>query len=253
MGKVNARKGVRHFRTGKGAFMSVFRHTVPAGAGILWIFTHCCGLAASADSIHFPPAGMPYGQAKHLMLEEGFRVARDPRRGLPQKPNLRHQEINCGGDQPVCHALFIRKRPEDGWQDYAIVLVKSDTLQVVTAHWSAPMDGLLPIPPPEASDVPQLKGFYFTARKQLRKLGFTPLRMQWPSKTCANEKGACGRLVVMPEATCSSDTAECTSFWLASNGRVLKVQTIGERLGGEIYYVNWSTRREQKMMQGGRE
>ena len=233
--------------------MSAGRDFVIVGTALLWGLAHGALLASppSAEP-RFPSIGMPYEQAKELLLKQGFRVARDPRPLVPQLPDHRHSEINCGGQRPTCEALFLYRWP-NGWQEYAVVLVKPDTLQIVVAEWRSPADGLKSIPPPGAPDVPKLKGYYFSARKHLRALGFAPLKMRWPSKTCASSKLPCKRLVVMLEANCTSDTAECVSFWRASGGRVLKVQTVGEVFGGRIYFVNWSTQREQQEMSEYRE
>ena len=213
-------------------------------AALAWAIAHSTSLAAAVGSDpRFPSEGTPYVQARKLLLEQGFHPVRDPREFVAQKPDRHLPEINCGSKYPTCQALFLY-RESDGWQHYAVVLVKRETLQVAAAHFAAPADGLRSIP-----DIPKLRGYYFSARKQLWAIGFKRLPMKWPSKTCANVKGACGHLVRMPEATCTSDTAICISFWRSPTGRILKVQTVGDALGGEIYYVSWSTLREQQIMQ----
>lgn len=198
----------------------------------------------------YPVKGVAYAEARASLLKQGLVITRDKRPLGPfRHPDRRFPEINCrdigrAGNED-CYSLFL-ETDASGWRHYFIVYVDPKTNTVTEATGPAPIDGLHSIPPPLPSDVPQLKGYYLKARKLLRAQGYTPLKMSMPSNTCV---GRPCRLVLMPEATCTSDTADCVSFWRAPDRRILKVETVGDESGGNVIYVSWSSREEWRIMQ----
>jgi hypothetical protein len=188
-----------------------------------------------------PAVGQPFSEAELDLLGQGLTLAQDTRR-IPDsaKPGLRYDR----GPPLSCYALFLYRRP-DGWGDYIVVSVDPIDKRVTEARFAQFADRLVSIPPPEPPDVPKLKGTYFAARARLRAIGYVPMRtVGEPARVCTDKK--CKNLVELPEAQCAMDIPICNTFWRSPKGRVLKVMTIGEIKAGDVYYVIWSTRREQR-------
>lgn len=209
----------------------------------------CAMFFGAAPPVHayveprLPKPGVTFLDAKRDLLGQGLTIAPDPR--FRAKPREREPGLYCDDGRPAwCEALFLYKRP-DGWGDYVVVSVNPVDGRIVEARFAQFADHLLTIPPPEPRDAPKLKGTYFSARKRLRTLGYAPMRTASgePASVCADTK--CKTLVKLPEAQCAMDVPICNTFWLSPNGRVLKVMTVGEIRAGDVYYVTWSSRREQ--------
>jgi hypothetical protein len=194
---------------------------------------------AQAAELRFPAYGTPFPEAKSLLLRQGLAPAPDK----PRRPDRRYPDLDCFHGS-VCEALFIF-RDSDGWGEYVVVLAHPAKALVVDTYFARPADGHPAIPPPEPPDVPKLKGAYFVARQRLRELGYVPMRtVGEAARVCLDVK--CHRLGTLPEAQCAMDIPICNTFWRGPDGRVLKVMTIGETRAGNIYYVTWSSHREQR-------
>lgn len=199
-------------------------------------------VAAQAADPQFPAQGMPYSQAKAMLLKQGLFIG-------PEKvvhPNSRFPEIDCLGEggQRTCRAAFVQKQT-NGWGQYVVVDVDPATLEVRSADFATTADGLPAVPPPLAPDVPPLKGAYIpAARDRLRQLGFKPIPSAGnPAIICRDLD--CKQKIQLPESFCSgTGMSFCDHFWLSPKGRVLKVTTIGE-FTPQVYFIQWSTRKEQ--------
>ena len=215
---------------------------------------------AGQGHTQFPAAGTPYAEARASLLKQGLTVARDPeepraaevrralrRRGIEVPEalpplDLRFREIECGEQRDksiYCRALFLEAGSR-GWRNYIIVQIDPKDKTIVGTRYPSTVDGLPSIPPPPASDVPQIKGSYVAARRVLLTLGFRP--------ALNGPMGVFGRLC--SDSKCSTEFAEtscsgtgmafCFAYWISPHKRVLRVTTIGEN-PPKIYFAQWST------------
>lgn len=225
--------------------------------------------SAAAQTADFPSPGTPYAEVRAALLKQGLQIAPVKRRydsdeerealkgkGIiaPQpvpSPAPQFGEIDCWKldwerDPGVkCRALFL-ETVKDGWKQYVVVSIDPKTLMVGDIGYSTTTDGLPSIPPTLAKDVPQIRGPYFASRQMLKAQGFHPARNHkswWRGTVCTDPD--CKRYTTLPEAGCSgTGAAFCIAYWIAKDGRVLKVTTIWEY--PQVYFAAWSSRKELK-------
>jgi hypothetical protein len=204
------------------------------------LFGAAGGDACADGTVRFPALGTPYAAARVLLLKQGLEIAPDP---FPQSHDRQFHELDCDWDDGKhCRALFLLRRA-NGWRDYVVVEIDARSRAVTRADYPFDAEALASIPPPLAGDVPQLKGSYLRARRQLARLGFKPAhRRRAPAEMCVDED--CKRMVLVPEAQCSgTGLSYCDAYWISRNGRVLCVTTIGED-DPAIFFVAWTTKEE---------
>jgi hypothetical protein len=198
------------------------------------------GASPDQPSLQFPTKGISYVQARAMLFKQGLRIAPD----RPSKPDQTFGELDCPTSffRHACRALFLEKKP-DGWRNYVVVYVNQSDKTVISANYPTTVEGMLSIPPPLSANVPQIKGSYLVARERLRELGFRPARrIGEHSRICVDI--GCRHQIVLPEAECSGTGASfCNAYWIAKNGRVLDVVTVGEVHPG-VYFVRWTTPKE---------
>jgi len=209
-------------------------------AGVALILTGLIASKASSTAKEpvFPAVGTPYANARLSLLKQGLKVAPD----RVHRANPLFREADCRpNDRPApsasyaCRALFTHRR-SDGWRDYVVVWIDTDN-RVAHADFAFHMDGLMSIPPPEAADVPKVGPAYLLARRQLRGLGYRPIRVKTlPGVTCADLK--CDHILHLPETECAVDIPVCNAYWKSPGGRFLRVMTLGE-FNARVYYASW--------------
>jgi len=199
--------------------------------------------AASLSGPNFPTPNTPYASARQMLFRQHMRVAPD-KIGRPDK---QFPELDCSKRrewEDSCRALFIWSTP-DGWGNYVVVWVRRDDKLVSEAHFPFPVEGpFRAIPPRLPSDVPRLPAAYLRARVELRRLGFTPAGINDPGATCLDRR--CKHEMKLRETICAVDAPYCNAYWIAPDGRALKVMTTGEFNGGRVYYETWITDKELK-------
>jgi hypothetical protein len=184
--------------------------------------------------VAFPHEGTPYVSARASLLNQGLRVAPDK----PEHPDRAFPECDRSWDGKGgrCRALFL-EADEHGWRHYDYVIVDLKTKTVLDAGPTSTADGLPPLPPPLAADVPHIKGSYLKARKKLQAIGFRPVELHARSNRFDSDRPG-GSNIALPEADCSvTGYWMCYMWWTAKNGRILKVTTNID----EVYYVEWSS------------
>jgi hypothetical protein len=193
---------------------------------------------ADVDHVKFPGAGTPYAEARAMLMRQG--VMPVPR--MADHHDRRFRELDCatGSDYYACRAVFIH-RQQDGWRVYVMVYTDKGR-NVVEADYPKPPENLLSLPPPIPKNMPPVRGDYLRARARLKALGFKPAeRGDDPQWICLDRK--CRRHVEVREVQCAADVPLCTAFWTARDGRVLRVDLIGES-NPRIRFMEWATRKD---------
>lgn len=201
-----------------------------------------------------PSKGMPYAEARTMLLKQGLKLSSDAR----DNPSPDYPEVDCPKTWTICEGDFLFK-DRDGWTYHILVSTEGDPPVVFTANFAHDVDGQPSIAPPEAPDIPKTAKLYGVARRQLLTLGYRPTRASAePWKACAKAISSKGHIdcpddVTLPEvANCSgTGLGRCQAYWLAPNGRVLTVLTMGEPQPGHIYYKSWATRAEMRDLPHG--
>jgi len=96
---------------------------------------------------------------------------------------------------------------------------------------------------------PSLDPVYWAARRQLLALGYRPAKAKTdPWRVCADamenpDDLQCEPDMVLPEVADCSGTGMgfCLTYWIASDGRVLKIITAGEPQPYGVHAVSWAT------------
>jgi len=187
------------------------------------------GAVPARDPI-FPKVGTRYAEARQSLLRQGLTLSRRK----PARPNATFRELDCSGS--ACRALFTFKNAE-GWRLFVLAEVDPATLR--TTYVGLPRHGedYHAIPPPEPKDIPGLPRDYGKARLLLKRRGYHSVRVG------DQDSGPPG----YPEMHCFMDIAECDGWWLAPDGRLLKVLAVGEQRR-TIYFKTWATRAERAEM-----
>lgn len=209
-------------------------------ARLMVVVTLVCMMPTAMATRHapkqvtFPDEGTPYVRARASLLSQGLIVAPDK----PEHPDRAFRECDRSwdGNGRRCRVLFLETN-EHGWRYYDFVIVDLKTKTVLIAGPTSTADGLPPIPPPLAADVPHIKGGYLKARQRLQSLGFRPVELHASYNRFDTDRPG-GRNIALPEADCSvTGYWMCYMWWTAKNGRILKVTTEID----EVYYVEWSS------------
>lgn len=201
-----------------------------------------------------PSAGAPYGVWRAYLVSNG--VTPDP-----DWAGDGGRELSCRSKE-LCVAIF-RYTDKDGWGRYLVVETDGAGQKVLDVRDPVTVEGLTPIPPPPASDIPNLVAQpYGAARKRLIAEGYLPTRAYQaePTRACAKaiETGDfvdCEDDLDLPEVANCSPTGRgyCVAYWLGGNGRVLKVTTIGEPQPGGVYNMEWASKQDlSELPQGWR-
>jgi hypothetical protein len=197
-------------------------------------------ISARAEDIHFPAPGAPYAAARATLLKQGLVIA--PRR-IGHRDHTFH-ELECDPTwmwHDQCRAIF-QFRQADGWLRYARVFVATSDKRVTDAGYPAPIEGLWSVPPPIAADMPSIRGSYLAARKTLRAWGYKPATSGFgPAAYCLDT--LCKKLGDLPEAECATDAPLCNAYWKGPQGRILKIETIGES-NLQIRFMSWADANE---------
>jgi hypothetical protein len=93
--------------------------------------------------------------------------------------------------------------------------------------------------------LPRISGDYMRARARLLHLGYSPMKVVGENRgdfLCSDWKAAadCSRYS-LPEGFCAVDISQCLMFWRAPNGRVVKIETAGDRRAGKVFLVEWAS------------
>jgi hypothetical protein len=196
----------------------------------------CAGATMALAEIKFPPAGTSYQDARAALQKQGVTVKEAPY----------CVKAYATDEKAACFAIF-REKTSDGWTHFIMAELDSSSskARVKNVRYAPTASGLEAIPPPNAKDIPKLKGPYYpAARNQLLGLGYKPMQRLDTSfgRVCLSYE--CKRIVMLPEADCSgTGYSYCHNIWLAPDGRVLVVITAGET-AERLYRAFWTTRKD---------
>lgn len=211
-------------------------------------------VSEAAPNSDFPGLPADYAAARAELLRRGLVIAPDK----VSKPHPQHPELDCYMPAGQCEALFLETDAE-GWRRYILVKTEGAPPRVVSASSPPTAFGLSPIPPSVSSDIPRLPDDYWTARTRLKTLGYRPAKAAAkPYRVCARTMAAgeyldCEDDTDLPEIENCAGTGAgyCTALWIAPDGRVLKITTIGEPQPGGVYHKAWAKPEDLKDLPPG--
>lgn len=193
--------------------------------------------APSASAARLDLEGMPYAQARKRLFAIGLTLVPQDARfgpGPAQHPHSDFPELD--GRRAV---LF--QRLPDGGADFVVIEV-DERLLVTQVRSPASIDALPAIPPPFAAGIPNMADQdYAAARRRLLALGFVSKKTWDPASPDHTPPPWVENLPPEVPWCSGSGMAFCAGFWIAPDGRVLKVTTIGEPQPGRIYDMTWAT------------
>lgn len=200
------------------------------------------------DGDGVPNAGTDYGVARTFVMSRGMTPYVDDGNGRGET----YPELWCKGGR-FCQAAFLY-RDAEGWGQYLVIETDAGGKVVREARSPYTAEGYVSIPPPLDIDIPnQLNRPYGKARKSLLAQGYLPAKAysEEPLAACSqaiesDEFVDCEADVELPEvAECSgTGKAYCWAYWLAKDGRVLKITTIGEPQPGGVYHMEWASQQD---------
>lgn len=200
------------------------------------------------DGDGLPNAGTPYGVARTFVISRGMTPYVDDGNGRGET----YPELWCKGGR-FCQAAFLY-RDAEGWGQYLVIETDAGGKVVREARSPYTAEGYVSIPPPLDIDIPnQLNRPYGKARKSLLAQGYLPAKAygEEPVMACSRAIESddfvdCEADVELPEVADCSGTgkAYCWAYWLAKDGRVLKITTIGEPQPGGVYHMEWASQED---------
>lgn len=202
----------------------------------------------------FPGVPSAYVDARQDLLRRGLVIAPNK----PERPHPAHPELDCDPATGACTGLYLETDAE-GWRHYVVVSAEGAPPRVASISYAPTVLGLPSIPPPPPADAPKLSDGYWPARAELLALGFRPARASpEPHRVCAAEMASgeyldCEADTDLPEIESCSGTgmAFCSAHWIAPDGRVLSITTIGEPQPGGVYHVAWAKPAELESLPEG--